>query len=131
MTKSLWRYPNDTNKALSIMGSYFEAAKWTEDLNCNEVDSASWDSTYEDCFCFVREILSNEEYKKSSFIVKWDDLDMMSQMGHDLWLTRNGHGTGFWDRPEVWGDCAEIFSNIARSMGEKYAYVENEKLFFE
>lgn len=25
------------------------------------------------------------------------DLDM-SQCGHDFWLSRNGHGTGFWDR---------------------------------
>lgn len=25
---------------------------------------------------------------------QWDD----EQIGHDLWLTRNGHGTGFWDR---------------------------------
>src|SRR3990172_722524 len=26
------------------------------------------------------------------------------QLGHDLWLTRNGHGTGFWDRPEIYGE---------------------------
>ena len=27
------------------------------------------------------------------------------QVGHDLWLTRNGHGTGFWDRDNsVYGD---------------------------
>ena len=24
----------------------------------------------------------------------WSD----EQIGHDFWLTRNGHGTGFWDR---------------------------------
>ena len=22
---------------------------------------------------------------------------------HDFYLTRNGHGAGFWDRPELWG----------------------------
>lgn len=35
-----------------------------------------------------------------------DDLDRleiltgrdMGSMGHDLWLTRNGHGAGYWDR---------------------------------
>ncbi len=26
-----------------------------------------------------------------------DDWDF-SQLGHDFWLTRNGHGAGFWDR---------------------------------
>jgi hypothetical protein len=41
------------------------------------------------------------------------------QLGHDLWLTRNGHGTGFWDRPEVYGaDRADLFTRIATAMGE-------------
>lgn len=25
----------------------------------------------------------------------------MSSLGHDLWLTRNGHGAGYWDRKHV------------------------------
>jgi hypothetical protein len=48
------------------------------------------------------------------------------RLGHDLWLTRNGHGAGFWDRDELqtegvyqgkaWtlGDC---LSDIARQLG--------------
>ena len=31
---------------------------------------------------------------------QWDD----EQIGHDLWLTRNGHGSGFWDRNFKDGD---------------------------
>lgn len=42
-----------------------------------------------------------------------------AQIGHDLWLTRNGHGTGFWDRPEVYGEeNARILSLMAAAMGE-------------
>lgn len=131
MTKNLWQYPNDTNKALSIMAGYFEAAEWTEDLKSESVDIDSWNATYEDCHLFVQKILASEEYKKKTFIVNWDSQELMNRMGNDLWLTRNGHGAGFWDRPEFWGDCADLFSDFARSMGEKYAYVENGKLFFE
>ena len=41
------------------------------------------------------------------------------QVGHDLWLTRNGHGTGFWDRPEIYGSSkAKVFSALATAMGE-------------
>lgn len=36
--------------------------------------------------------------------VAWSDHWTPEQMGHDLWLTRNGHGTGFWDR---YGVCDE------------------------
>lgn len=42
---------------------------------------------------------------------EWTD----EQIGHDLWLTRNGHGAGFWDRRLPNGDA---LSMIARRMGE-------------
>ena len=29
------------------------------------------------------------------------------QAGRDLWFTRNGHGVGFWDRPQLAGDLAD------------------------
>ena len=43
------------------------------------------------------------------------------QLGHDLWLTRNGHGAGFWDRPEIYGEeNARIFTLMAKTLGEDY-----------
>lgn len=48
-----------------------------------------------------------------------------AQIGHDLWFTRNGHGVGFWDRPEVYGEeNARILTLMARAMGEHYAEFE-------
>lgn len=49
-------------------------------------------------------------------------LDLMpfdpAQIGHDVWLTRNGHGVGFWDRPEVYGAAnARIFTAFCKAMG--------------
>lgn len=131
MNKNPFYSPNDTNKAISIMGSYFEAVQWTEELESEKVDVSSWRSTYNDCYSFIEKIMTNEKYKESNFIIDWNNQEMMNQMGHDLWLTRNGHGAGFWDRPEIWGDCADVFSDIARSMGEKSAWVENKILFIE
>lgn len=32
-----------------------------------------------------------------------DELDH-TQAGHDFWLTRNGCGTGFWDRENIYGE---------------------------
>lgn len=51
-----------------------------------------------------------------------DGLDLSQfdpvQVGHDLWFTRNGHGVGFWGRPEVYGDeNARILTLMARAMG--------------
>ena len=42
-------------------------------------------------------------------------------LGHDLWLTRNGHGAGFWDRGL--GHLGERLSDAARSLGEATSYV--------
>lgn len=48
-----------------------------------------------------------------------------SQAGHDLWLTRNGHGTGFWDREDnTYGSgpngepLKTIFTAMAKAMGQ-------------
>lgn len=42
-----------------------------------------------------------------------------AQNGHDFWLTRNGHGAGFWDRgyPEEIGDK---LTEAAHAFGEAY-----------
>jgi hypothetical protein len=46
----------------------------------------------------------------------------ITQAGHDFWLTRNGHGVGFWDRPEIYSKTyAEMFTKIAESFGEAYS----------
>jgi len=45
----------------------------------------------------------------------------MSQHGHDLWLTRNHHGAGFWDRgyPQIVGD---LLTAEAEALGERFAF---------
>ena len=42
--------------------------------------------------------------------------DYAEQAAYDFYLTSRGHGTGFWDKPEVYGTQeAEILTNIAKS----------------
>jgi hypothetical protein len=50
---------------------------------------------------------------------EWND----GQAGHDLWLTRNGHGAGFWDRGLPHG---EELSDMARALGESYLYIGDD-----
>ncbi len=45
------------------------------------------------------------------------------QAGHDFWLTRNGHGTGFWDRaPLAFAGLGERLSEKAREFGESHVW---------
>jgi len=42
------------------------------------------------------------------------------QVAHDFWLTRNHHGAGFWDRPELYSGqtFADKLTTLAHSFGE-------------
>ena len=46
------------------------------------------------------------------------------QAGTDFWLTRNGHGAGFWDRGLE--EAGETLSKIAHNMRESDAYVGDD-----
>jgi hypothetical protein len=48
------------------------------------------------------------------------DLDA-AQAGHDFWLTRNGHGAGFWDRGL--GAIGDALTLAAHNSGERDLYV--------
>lgn len=55
-----------------------------------------------------------------------EDLGDMApdQVGHDLWLTRSRHGTGFWDRGL--GARGERLTAAAHAYGEQYLFVGND-----
>lgn len=46
------------------------------------------------------------------------------QNGHDFWLTRNGHGAGFWDRG--YGPIGDELSKMAKSFGSVDLYVGDD-----
>lgn len=49
------------------------------------------------------------------------DLDHLDpvQLGHDLWLTRNGHGVSFLDRIPMYSNTnAVLFCRLARAIGD-------------
>jgi hypothetical protein len=51
--------------------------------------------------------------------------------GHDFWLTRNGHGAGFWDRDELYaGGLGTKLSDACQKVPERDLYVgDDDKLY--
>ena len=107
----------ETNKKESeFIAAYLEAVDFTELGGKSpayigaEIDEDFLRESVIDCLAFYSRIecyLSN---------------DNIALAGHDFWLTRNGHGTGFWDSPEIYGEYkAQMFTKIAESFGEAYA----------
>jgi hypothetical protein len=53
--------------------------------------------------------------------------------GHDFWLTRNGHGAGFWDRnynPSPLYYACQNLSGAAKAWGEASLYVGDDGLLY-
>lgn len=46
------------------------------------------------------------------------------QGGHDFWLTRNGHGCGFWDGD--WPETGEALDKAAKAFGSCELYVGDD-----
>lgn len=56
-----------------------------------------------------------------------EDIDE-EQIGHDFYLTRNGHGTGFWDRNH--GERGRVLTAICAAMGEVWHYQGDDGLVY-
>lgn len=63
-----------------------------------------------------------------------------SQLGHDLFLTRNGHGAGFWDRyleesdtnlRVIAKELGETLTTIAEKMGSVDVFIEDGFIYIE
>lgn len=54
-----------------------------------------------------------------------NDVDLTNDLiGHNLYLTRNGHGTGFWDRDL--GSVGEKLTEISEQMGTQDVYLSDD-----
>lgn len=70
------------------------------------------------------ERFKNEASRVIAILKREGETPGMSRWPIDFWLTRNGHGAGFWDRPELYGEAgAEAFTALSHAAGECYVYV--------
>jgi len=52
----------------------------------------------------------------------------LEQAGIDLWLTRNGHGAGFWDRGLH--DIGDDLTDKAKAMGEQWLTIGDDGMLY-
>lgn len=110
-----------------ILEAYLECALWThydedeiEDKNIDNFDDKSIEISKRDIEWFL---------KASGKILDSTDEQMI---GHDLWLSRNGHGSGFFDRDIYSKDDLEILEDLCQFLGNSNTYVlRNGKVSIE
>lgn len=114
--------------------AYIEAMLWSstndddEPLDANyamdDLSPEAADRIAEDCGQFYRE---NLELISADNVVTQYGAD--AQAGHDFWLTRNGHGAGFWDgdwEPEA----GKALTKASKAFGECDPYIGDDGLIY-
>lgn len=110
----------------SFTAGYVEALLWSsvvlvdgDHVNADnfEMSTAGADACRADClaFCTAHAAL----IEKATSI--GDDYDA-EHAGHDFALTRNGHGSGFWDRNNLPQDICDALTLAAQACGEANVY---------
>lgn len=108
--------------------AYMEAAKFTEEDRFNDELSTGDEFIQHNDLEFSRETKQKMLDDCQKFIKEagaWLDSVSPDQAGHDFWLTRNGHGAGFWDRGL--GRIGDKLTAIAKSFGAVDLFVDDKK----
>jgi len=120
------------NEDEEILNGYLEAALWSsgeefDGYSISDIDESSINSARED----IKKFLS--DLKNAGLLDNLMSEMNPSGVGHDFWLTRNGHGAGFWDRDlgEVNGkDLGDAVTEVCKTFGEKWPYVGDDKKIY-
>lgn len=114
----------------SLFAAYVTCALWSS----TDDDGTPLDSNYSasdiDADTLAKMRADCEEFERRNAVyLGWEwfngNGNATAQAGHDFWLTRNGHGAGFWDGD--WSKPAdEILTNSAESFGEFNLYIGDD-----
>lgn len=117
----------------TMLEAYLECALWSSTDNADESGGEPLDKNYTR-FDLAPEAQAQAYADCRAFVelcaeAKIDNPQSDEQIGHDFWLTRNGHGAGFWDRGL--GALGDQLTKIAKTFGSCDLYVGDDgKLYF-
>ena len=100
----------DEGESEDVVYWYKSPGRWWEDTPVDLTDAAAfWEA-----FGYV--LLSLDYGKRGGH---WSSVELA---GHDFALTRNGHGTGFWDRGM--GEMGDMLTKECEPYGEHHVIIE-------
>lgn len=127
----------EVSEVSDMARAYIACALWTSTDDSEEGGGEPLDSVYS-IDDLPQETLAIMVTEADSFYAAHAELlatcgASAEQIGHDYWLTRNGHGAGFWDR----GDehypkhARDLLSEMARLDGSRDLYCGDDGLIYQ
>lgn len=120
------RGPRAADYLEAFVQGYLECALWSSTDESRDDGGDPLDDNY-DTSDIHPDAIATMQADCASFIDgNADDLESIDaeQAGHDFWLTRNGHGAGFWDRGL--GALGDRLSKACKPYGSAYLIVGND-----
>lgn len=124
--------PFTTREVNAFADAYIECALWSsvyEDTETGDtlpLDDSPYElsaEAVEEMFAQCSNFLSDERVIRALRKVIERTAYCIEQAGHDFWLTRNGHGAGYWDRGL--GELGDDLSKYAKQEGTSDLYVSD------
>lgn len=126
----------------SFIEGYLTAALWssTDTMPANEdedmpehtvnLDDFEWaageaEKLHSDCRDFIAANEADLLLYSDNRSYNAADGDVWEFAGHDFWLTRNGHGAGFWDRGL--GELGNRLTAASKVYGSVYLYLDENQ----
>lgn len=98
--------------------AYITCALWSSNDNADDSGGDPLDKNYsasdisEETMNRMIEDCASFQSDNSSDLERVSELADSARAGHDFWLNRNGHGSGFWD--EYFGKDTELYAAFQR-----------------
>lgn len=115
----------------AFLAAYRAALAWStsgehngqelDGLECFDFAPAALRKTADDCAAFIAANLA--DCRAAAAVYGWDGA------GHDLWLTRAGHGAGYWDG-DLPAALGERLTEAAKAVGEQWPEIGDDGLIY-
>lgn len=105
--------------------AYVTCALWSSNDNADDSGGAPLDRNYS-----AEDIAPEAMNKMRADCLRFYDenfefiADDIERAGHDFWLTRNGHGAGFWDGD--WPEFGDLLTERSKQFGETDLYLGDD-----
>ena len=116
------------NKFDLFVESYLQTAAWAtcEAGECQEFTNDGKKIAALHCAKFLNKCHQNGIKRSTLLSFAGEDLPMLA--APDFFLTRHGHGAGFWDKENIYGEeLAAKLTEISKEMGESVPFIVRGK----
>ena len=107
---------------------YIETALWASNDELTPEGGEPMDDRFEVSLEFIAEAIRDCDAFRERAGEWLDEHDDPTMGAHDFWLTRNGHGAGFWDGDwPIYGDALTAMVGWRTAFGEVNLYIGDDQ----